>query len=102
MLSLWIAVTLTTTTAAGGCRHPPEARDLEGLDCLLDDGFTSGARGTVRSKSEMLAQLPHRATGALEIRELDVRVVGHMGYICGLDAHHPQAILVYESGANPD
>lgn len=61
-------------------------RNVQGLDCLLDDGFRDNAwNGTVRGKAAMLAALEQRpAGGAIELQEVDVRMEGRMGYVRGL------------------
>lgn len=108
-MGLWMTLALAAT-AAGGCPkgHDAatekgllqtetrwisalEARDVAALDCLLDVSFTdNAAQGLVRNKSEVLARLPKRPPGTIEIREVSARVAGPMGFVRGLSVNRDE------------
>lgn len=102
-MDLWMTLALAAT-AASGCPkgydavtekgllqtesrwiRALEARDVAALGCLLDESFTdNAAQGLVRNKSEVLARLPKRPPGTIEIREVSARVAGSMGFVRGM------------------
>jgi hypothetical protein len=107
MMMIWIAAA-SITGAMPACKHEREARtqdalvqvenrwvkyleqrDATGLACLLDDRFTDSSwRGTVYTKADILAHLGERTPGALDLKDLEARVEGTMGYVRGRTISH--------------
>ncbi|HEY3783670.1 MAG TPA: nuclear transport factor 2 family protein [Steroidobacteraceae bacterium] len=107
MLTIW-AVALMAASGSDSCREISEPhtraglleaehrwivslenREVRSLACLLDDTFTdSGARGTMLKKSEVLARLATRAPGSIEVRDIELRIEGPIGYVRGMALTH--------------
>ncbi len=62
-----------------------EAHDADAVGCILAEEFQDAdPGGKLHTRSETLAQIPHRRPGKNVLSELDPHVFGDFGYIRGL------------------
>lgn len=62
-----------------------EAQDADAVGCILAEEFQDAdPEGKLHTRSETLAQIPHRRPGKNILSELDPHVFGDFGYIRGL------------------